>query len=93
MSLPKIGNLAPKFTLKNQDGKKIALKDLVGKNVVLYFYPKALTPGCTVQACDIRDYKKEFSYIFVVGFSSFEETRDFFFGIALVVEKKSSSIK
>lgn len=62
MSLPKIGNMAPAFTLLNQDGEKVALKDFKGKkNVVLYFYPKAMTPGCTTQACGIRDYKKEFA--------------------------------
>jgi peroxiredoxin Q/BCP len=61
MGLPKIGNLAPAFTLLNQDEKKISLKDFRGKNVVLYFYPKAMTPGCTTQACGIRDYKKEFA--------------------------------
>ena len=62
MTLPKIGNMAPAFTLVNQDGDKVALKDFKGKkNVVLYFYPKAMTPGCTVQACGIRDYKKQFA--------------------------------
>ena len=61
MSLPKIGNLAPKFTLENQNGKKISLKDYIGKNVVLYFYPKALTPGCTTQAIDITTHKKDFT--------------------------------
>ena len=60
-TLPKIGNLAPVFTLKDQNGDKVSLKDFRGKsNVVVYFYPKAMTPGCTVQACGIRDYKKEF---------------------------------
>lgn len=60
--LPKIGNKAPAFVLKDQNGQKVALKDFKGKtNVVVYFYPKAMTPGCTVQACSIRDYKKEFS--------------------------------
>jgi peroxiredoxin Q/BCP len=62
MALPKIGNLAPTFTLKDQNGKNVSLKDFKGKkNVVVYFYPKAMTPGCTVQACGIRDYKKEFA--------------------------------
>jgi peroxiredoxin Q/BCP len=62
MALPKIGNLAPAFTLKDQEGNKVALKDYRGKkNVVVYFYPKAMTPGCTVQACGIRDHKKEFA--------------------------------
>lgn len=61
-NLPKIGNMAPAFTLVDQDGNKVSLKDFKGKkNVVLYFYPKAMTPGCTVQACGIRDYKKQFA--------------------------------
>lgn len=62
MALPKIGNMAPAFTLQDQNGDKVSLKDFKGKkNVVVYFYPKAMTPGCTVQACGIRDYKKEFA--------------------------------
>ncbi|WP_231757428.1 thioredoxin-dependent thiol peroxidase [Microbulbifer elongatus] len=62
MAHPKIGNLAPVFTLNNQNGEKIALKDFRGdKNVVLYFYPKALTPGCTTQACGIRDSAEAFA--------------------------------
>ena len=64
MALPKIGNLAPAFSLKDQNGKTVSLKDFKGKkNVVVYFYPKAMTPGCTVQACGIRDYKKEFAKV------------------------------
>lgn len=60
MALPKIGNLAPAFTLLDQDGNKVSLKQFRdNSNVVLYFYPKAMTPGCTVQACGIRDSKKE----------------------------------
>ena len=54
MSL-KVGNKAPAFTLPNQDGKKVSLKDFLGKKVVLYFYPKDNTPGCTKEACDFRD--------------------------------------
>src|SRR5690606_35959951 len=51
----------PAFSLLNQQGKKVSLKDFKDKkNVVLYFYPKAMTPGCTVQAHGIRDTKKEF---------------------------------
>lgn len=62
MALPKIGNLAPAFSLLDQNGNKVSLKDFKGeKNVVVYFYPKAMTPGCTVQACGIRDFKKEFA--------------------------------
>lgn len=61
MALPKVGNNAPAFTLPNQDGKSVSLKDFRGKYVVLYFYPKAMTPGCTTQACGIRDSKAKFA--------------------------------
>ncbi|HAG93132.1 MAG: thioredoxin-dependent thiol peroxidase [Pseudomonadales bacterium] len=62
MAFPKVGNMAPAFTLVNQNGDKVSLKDYKGKkNVVLYFYPKAMTPGCITQACGIRDAKKEFA--------------------------------
>lgn len=53
--LPAIGSLAPNFTLVNQDGKTVSLSDFKGKYVVVYFYPRAMTPGCTVQACGLRD--------------------------------------
>ncbi len=62
MAMPKVGNKAPAFSMLNQKGEKVSLKDFAGKkNVVLYFYPKAMTPGCTVQACGIRDTKRKFS--------------------------------
>ena len=57
MSVPKVGKMAPSFNLLNQDGVAVDLKSMRGKNIVLYFYPKASTPGCTVQACGIRDSK------------------------------------
>lgn len=64
MAFPKIGNLAPAFSLKNQAGQEVSLKDFKGKkNVVLYFYPKASTPGCTVQACGLRDARSEFELL------------------------------
>jgi peroxiredoxin Q/BCP len=64
MAFPKIGRVAPAFTLLDQDGKKVSLKEFKGKkNVVLYFYPKAMTPGCTVQACGIRDSKNALAKI------------------------------
>ncbi|MEX0962793.1 MAG: thioredoxin-dependent thiol peroxidase [Pseudohongiellaceae bacterium] len=60
MTALKLGNLAPTFTLLNQAGAKVSLKDYRGNaNVVLYFYPKAMTPGCTVQACGLRDSSKK----------------------------------
>lgn len=59
MTLPKIGNLAPAFTLPDQNGDAHSLKDYRGQIVLVYFYPKALTPGCTVQACGLRDSSKQ----------------------------------
>ncbi|MGV3593096.1 MAG: thioredoxin-dependent thiol peroxidase [Gammaproteobacteria bacterium] len=59
MTLPKIGNLAPAFTLPDQNGDTHSLKDYRGQIVLVYFYPKALTPGCTVQACGLRDSSKQ----------------------------------
>ena len=53
------GRAAPAFTLTNQDGEKISLHDLRGKDVILYFYPKDDTPGCTKEACGFRDFNKE----------------------------------
>jgi thioredoxin-dependent peroxiredoxin len=50
-----IGEKAPDFTLPDQDGNDVSLSDYADKTVVLYFYPKADTPGCTTQACGIRD--------------------------------------
>jgi peroxiredoxin Q/BCP len=49
------GQAAPAFTLPDQDGKHVSLSDFSGKNVIIYFYPAAMTPGCTTQACDFRD--------------------------------------
>ena len=51
----KIGDTAPSFCAANQDDVEICSRDLVGKWIVLYFYPKDLTPGCTTQACDFTD--------------------------------------
>ena len=51
----KEGQKAPDFNLDAHDGEKVSLKDLKGKTVVLYFYPKDMTPGCTAEACDLRD--------------------------------------
>ncbi len=51
----KEGDIAPAFTAKNQNGATISLSDYKGKKVILYFYPKDDTPGCTAEACDFRD--------------------------------------
>lgn len=55
----KEGDRAPDFTLESSEGGKVALKDLKGKKVVLYFYPKDNTPGCTREACSLRDHNAE----------------------------------
>ena len=51
----KTGDRAPLFKAKDQDGHEISLKDFIGKKLVLYFYPKDNTPGCTAEACNLRD--------------------------------------
>ncbi|MBN2779291.1 MAG: thioredoxin-dependent thiol peroxidase [Bacteroidales bacterium] len=55
MSDLKIGDKAPDFKGVNQNGKEVKLADFTGKNLILYFYPKDSTPGCTAEACDLRD--------------------------------------
>ncbi|MCI5105333.1 MAG: thioredoxin-dependent thiol peroxidase [Pseudomonadales bacterium] len=68
MASVKIGNKAPAFTLRDQNGDKVSLKDFKSeKNVVLYFYPKAMTPGCTVQACGLRDSNKQLAKLDAVA--------------------------
>jgi peroxiredoxin Q/BCP len=54
------GERAPDFTLPDQDGGPVTLSELHGRRVVLYFYPKADTPGCTTQACGIRDHSADY---------------------------------
>ena len=60
--MPKLqtNDKAPQFSLQDQSGKKVKLSDFRGKKVLLYFYPKADTPGCTTQACSIRDGSQDF---------------------------------
>jgi thioredoxin-dependent peroxiredoxin len=53
------GDKAPEFTLPDADGKDVSLSDFRGRRVVVYFYPAAMTPGCTTQACDFRDNLRE----------------------------------
>ena len=55
------GDKAPNFTLPDQNGEKVRLSDLKGETVVLYFYPKANTTGCTTQACGVRDRKADYA--------------------------------
>ncbi|GKQ99858.1 thioredoxin-dependent thiol peroxidase [Aeromonas hydrophila] len=60
------GSLAPDFSLSDQDGNQVRLADLRGKKVLVYFYPKAMTPGCTTQACGLRDVNAELAALNVV---------------------------
>jgi thioredoxin-dependent peroxiredoxin len=62
----KIGNKAPTFSLPDQDGKIHSLSDYQGKKVLLYFYPKDDTPGCTTEACNFRDGYEEFQKLGLV---------------------------
>lgn len=69
---PEIGQKAPVFETKDQDGNTVKLSDFKGQKVVLYFYPKDNTPGCTAQACNLRDNHealKKAGYV-VLGISS-----------------------
>jgi thioredoxin-dependent peroxiredoxin len=59
MGYLKVGDIAPDFTAKNQEGKDISLSGFKGEKVILYFYPKDDTPGCTAEACNLRDNYSE----------------------------------
>ena len=73
----KVGDIAPPFSAKNESGDTINLSDFQGKKVVLYFYPKDNTPGCTTQACNIRDNYDSIldQNIVFLGASADDETR------------------
>ncbi|MDD5399746.1 MAG: thioredoxin-dependent thiol peroxidase [Sulfurimonas sp.] len=77
----KIDSTAPEFCLPNQDDVEICLRDLKGKWIVLYFYPKDNTPGCTTEACDFSDAAPDFGSLnaIVIGISadSTKKHRDF----------------
>ncbi len=75
--LPKKGTKAKNFTLPDQEGKLHTLKDYVGKWVILYFYPKDDTPGCTVEACQFRD-----------NFPQFKRSQAVVFGVSVDTVKK-----
>ena len=65
------GDTAPAFTLKNDRGEDISLADFAGQRVIVYFYPKANTPGCTTEACDFTDSMEQFrdASVTVLGIS------------------------
>ncbi len=66
MNTLQAGDKAPDFTLQDQNGESVSLSDFAGKKVLVYFYPKAMTPGCTVQAQGLRDTKAELDALNVV---------------------------
>lgn len=66
-----VGSKAPQFTLPDQEGNAVSLSDFIGKKVVLYFYPRDNTPGCTRQACAFAERQEEFAHLgaVVIGVS------------------------
>jgi len=68
----KVGDKAPNFHLKSDEGKDVSLKDFQGRPVLIYFYPRASTPGCTVEACEFRDLRPKFGKlgVLVLGIST-----------------------
>jgi thioredoxin-dependent peroxiredoxin len=67
-----VGDQAPGFTLPDATGKEVSLSDFKGRRVLIYFYPKANTPGCTVEACDFRDLRPKFvkQHVTILGVSA-----------------------
>jgi peroxiredoxin Q/BCP len=82
MALPQIGEMAPDFELNTDSGETLRLSEFRGKRVVLYFYPRADTPGCTTEACGFRD-----------DFSIYQEKDAVIIGISPDTVKKQSSFK
>ncbi|NJB69700.1 peroxiredoxin Q/BCP [Saonia flava] len=81
MDTLKVGDKVSDFSVKDQDGNTIALSDYKGKKLVVFFYPKANTPGCTVEACNLRDNYKELQNAGyeLVGVSADTEKKQFNF--------------
>ena len=73
----KVGDQAPEFLSKDEEGKEVKLSDYKGEKVVIYFYPKDNTPGCTMQACNIRD-----------NYSAIQDKGIRIFGVSADTEKK-----
>ena len=71
----KTGDKAPAIALLDQHGKKVSLKDFAKKKVLLYFYPKADTPGCTTQSCLLRDIRKSVGKTVIIGVSPDEPAK------------------
>ncbi|WP_420100205.1 thioredoxin-dependent thiol peroxidase [Corynebacterium sp.] len=98
-TLLEIGDVAPDFTLTDDRGRQVSLSDYRGRQVIVYFYPKANTPGCTTEACDFRDSLTELNDagIDVLGISpdsvekleKFRENHDLTFPLLSDPEKKA----
>ncbi|MEY3988342.1 MAG: hypothetical protein RJB50_611, partial [Actinomycetota bacterium] len=94
----KTGDKAPAIMLLDQHGKKVSLKDFAKKKVLLYFYPKADTPGCTAQSCLLRDIRKSIGKTVIIGVSpdepakqlKFDEKYELGFTLLADTEKKVS---
>lgn len=71
----KTGDKAPALSLLDQNSKKVSLKDFANKKILLYFYPKADTPGCTVQSCLLRDIRKDIGKTAIIGVSPDEPAK------------------
>jgi len=69
MSTPAAGTKAPAFTLADQNDTQVQLSDLAGRKVLVYFYPRADTPGCTTQACGLRDISGDVGDTAIIGIS------------------------
>lgn len=67
---PSVGKRAPAFTLVDQHGQRITLSKLKGRRVLVYFYPRADTPGCTTQACGLRDIAGDIGDTVIIGIST-----------------------
>lgn len=97
----KEGGKAPDFEMANQDGETVTLKDFKGKTVVLYFYPKDMTPGCTVEACDFNDnlarLKKKGAIVLGVSFDDEKRHKKFIdkhsLGFELLVDADKKAAK
>jgi peroxiredoxin Q/BCP len=89
-----VGTDAPAFTAKDTNGNTISLSDFAGKTVVLYFYPKDDTPGCTKQACSFRDSQAEYKDkdVVVLGVSADDEVLDYAAALSILDVCKGNAL-
>ena len=101
MNVLKVGDIAPDFSCKNQYGELINLSDMKGKKIVVFFYPKANTPGCTAEACNLNDNYSRFESdgYEIIGVSADNEklqknfSDKFSFGYSLLCDEDKKIIK